>query len=62
MDAFWSFVALGGWLGVVELLWTAVDRYRTIGVADVNTRLLVYTAILLGYMLQPMWHLPLPNL
>jgi hypothetical protein len=62
MNALMSFVMLGGWLGVVELLWTAMDRYRKTGEVDVNTRLLVYTAIVVAYVFQLLRSLPLPNL
>ena len=62
METLQSFLLLGGWIGVIELLWTAYDEFREEGKLQPKTRAIVYCAVLLGFLLLEASTLPLTHM
>ena len=42
---------LVGWLGVVELLWTCYEEYRSCGALSRDKRIFLYGAVAIAYIL-----------
>ena len=42
---------LAGWLGVVELLWTCYEEYRSHGALSRDMRIFLYGAVAIAYIL-----------